>query len=120
MATARPREVQIELTEGEYVAERGKRALTWLIRINDGWAHVSEWPGAEIERCQARSGTVWESLTRLTVPLGTRLTRVESRPAAYAARDALDYLKRAPTQVARRVFRQEYRVGSRGALLREG
>jgi hypothetical protein len=119
MATARAREVQVELTEGEYVAERGKRTLTWLVRINDGWAHVSEWPGAEIERRDARSGTVWENLTRLTVPTGTRLTRVESRPAPYQARDALDYLKRAPTQPPRRVFRQEFRVGSRGDLLRD-
>ena len=101
MATARVREVQIELTEGEYVAARGKRELTWLIRLNDAWVHVSEWPGAEIERIQARSGTVWENLTRLTVAPGTRLTRVESRPAPYTSRDALDYLKRAPTQAAR-------------------
>ena len=101
METARPREVQIELTEGEYIAERGKRTLTWLIRINDGWAHVSEWPGAEVERCSAKSGTVWESLTRLSVLPGTRLTRVESRPAAYPPRDALDYLKRAPKQAPR-------------------
>jgi hypothetical protein len=120
MAAAGPREVLIELTEGEYVAERGKRTITWLIRINDDWAHVSEWPGVEVERCQAKSGMVWENLTRLMVPPGTLLTRIESRPAPYQKHDALDYLKRAPTQPARRVFRQEYRVGSRGSLLREG
>ena len=119
MNAARPREVQIELTCGEYIAARGKRELNWLIRLNDAWVHVSEWPGAEIERMQAKSGTVWENLTRLTVVPGTRLTRVESRPGAYVARDALDYLKRAPTQPARRVFRQEFRVGSRGGLFRQ-
>ncbi len=119
MATARAREVLIELTEGEYIAARGKRTLTWLIRINDAWAHVSEWPGAEIQRCDARSGTVWENLTSLSVPPGTRLTRVESRPDAYAARDALDYLRQAPTQPRRRVIRQQFRVGHRGALLRD-
>jgi hypothetical protein len=119
MSTARAREVQVELTEGEYVAERGKRTVTWLVRINDDWAHVSEWPGAEVERCQAKSGMVWENLTRLLVAPGTRLTRVESRPAEPARRDALDYLKRAPTQPPRRVLRQEFRVGARGDLLRE-
>jgi hypothetical protein len=118
MATARPREVQIELTEGEYVAPRGKSQVTWLIRLNDAWVHVTEWPGAEVERCQTRSGMVWQNLTRLTVPAGAQLTRVESRPAPYAKRDALDYMKRAPS-VAKHVSRQEFRVGARGDLIRQ-
>jgi hypothetical protein len=115
---ASPGPLAIELTEGEYVAPRGKRELTWLIRLNDAWVHVSKWPGAEIERCQTRSGTVWENRTRLLVLPGARLTRIESRPAPYAKRDALDYLKRAPTS-ERRVLRQEFRVGRRGDLLRQ-
>jgi hypothetical protein len=119
MAAARARDVKIELIEGEYIAPRGKSTLTWLIRLNDAWVHVSEWPGVEVERCQTKSGTVWQNLTRLSVPPGARLTRVESRPAPYAKRDALDYMKSAP-QVARRVLRQEFRVGGRGDLIREG
>lgn len=111
------REVDIELTEGEYIAQRGTLKVTWLVRFNDAWVHVSEWPGVEVERCEAKSGVVWENLTRLKVPAGIRLTRVESRPAPYAARDALDYLRRSP-DAARRVLRQEFRVGSRGELLR--
>lgn len=118
MATP-PREVKIELTEGEYIAARGKTNVTWLIKLNDAWVHITEWPGAEVERCQTKSGMVWQNLTRLTVPPGAQLTRVESRPAPYAHKDALDYLKGAP-QVARRVFRQEFRVGGRGDLLRDG
>jgi hypothetical protein len=114
----RERRVSIDLTEGEYIAPRGTRELTWLIRINDAWVHVSQWPEAEIERCQATPGVVWQNVTHLTVPAGTRLTRVESRPAPYAKRDALDYLTRSKTQAARRVLRQEYRVGPRGDLLR--
>jgi hypothetical protein len=117
MTRAPARDVTIELREGEYVAERGKRKVTWLVRLNDAWVHISEWTGAEVERCQARSGVVWETLTRLLVPAGTRLTRVESRPAPYAQRDALDYLKRSP-DAARRVSRQEFSVGQRGDLLR--
>ncbi len=117
MTTARPREVMIELTEGEYISPRGKAQVTWLIRLNDAWVHVTEWPGADVERCQTRSGMVWQNLTRLTVPAGTRLTRVESRPAPYAQRDALDYLKRSP-DAARRVSRQEFRVAARGDLIR--
>lgn len=116
--TGRPRRVTVELREGEYIAPRGTRELTWLVRINDAWAHISKWPEAEVTRCQTKPGVVWENLTQLLVPPGTRLTRVESRPAPYAKQDALDYLSRSKTQAARRVFRQEYRVGARGDLLR--
>ena len=118
MPPAPARDVTIELREGEYIAERGKRKLTWLIRLNDAWVHINEWPGVEVTRCQARSGVVWENLTLLVVPVGTKLTRVESRPAPYAQRDALDYLRRSP-DAARRTSRQEFHVGARGELLRE-
>ena len=111
------REVDIELTEGEYIAERGILKVTWLVRFNDAWVHVSEWPGVEVERCEAKSGVVWENRTRLKVPAGLRLTKVESRPAPYAPRDTLDYLRKSP-DAARRVFRQEFRVGPRGELSR--
>jgi hypothetical protein len=126
MASAPPREakpsgtrpnVSIELTEGEYIAARGKTTVTWLIKLNDAWVHISEWPGAEQERCRTKSGMVWQNLTRLSVPPGAQLTRVESRPAPYAKRDALDYLKSAP-DVKRRTIRQEFRVSNRGDLLR--
>jgi len=116
---AAPREVTIELTEGEYIAARGKSTVTWLIKLNDAWVHLSEWPGAEVERCPTKSGMVWQNLTRLSVPPGAQLTRVESRPAPYARKDALAYLKASP-QPARRVFRQEFRVGARGDLRRGG
>ncbi len=118
MATAPQRQVTVELTEGEYIAERGKRELTWLIRLNDGWVHISKWPGAEVERRQVRAGTVWENRTLLSVMPGARLTRVESRPAPYAQRDALDYLSRGggPT---RQQLRHEFCVGPRGELLRQ-
>ncbi|HEY6079505.1 MAG TPA: hypothetical protein VIW29_11910, partial [Polyangiaceae bacterium] len=94
MAAAPERQVTVELTEGEYVAERGKRELTWLIRLNDDWVHVSKWPGAQVERRDVKSGTVWENRTLLCVSPGARLKRIESRPAPYVARDALDYLRR--------------------------
>jgi hypothetical protein len=111
------RQVTIELTEGEYVVERGKRELTWLIRLADGWIHISKWPGAEIQRCELKSGMVWENRTRLLVTPGARLVRVESRPPAYQKRDALSYLER-PSAPKRRVLRQEFRVGVRGNLLK--
>jgi hypothetical protein len=109
--------VTIELTEGEYVAERGKREVTWLVRINDAWAHISKWPSAEVARAELKSGMVWENRTTLLVPPGQRLIRVESRPAPYTQRDALDYLRRSPA-APRQVVRQEFRVGGRGQLLR--
>lgn len=115
---ARPRSVTIELTEGEYVAARGKRELTWFIRQNDGWVHISRWPGAEVTRCEVRSGMVWQNRTRLAVTAGTRLRRVESSPAPYVRRDALDYLTRG-LKAQRRVHRAEFRVDGRGNLLRD-
>lgn len=111
-------EVEIELTEGEYIAPRGTRHVTWLIRLNDAWVHLSTWPNVEIERCQARSGTVWENRSRLRAPPGTRLIRVTSRPSAYPERDVLDYLAR-PQSSHQHVLRQEFQVGRRGALLRK-
>jgi hypothetical protein len=111
-------DVTVELTEGEYVVPRGKHEVTWLIRLNDAWIHVSKWPGAEVERCRTKSGMVWENLTRLSVPPGAALQRIDSRPSAHVERDALDYLERAPSGAQRRVIRQEYRVGKRGDLLR--
>lgn len=113
-----PRQIMVELTEGEYVAARGKREVTWLVRINDGWVHISKWPGAEVARVELKSGMVWENRTTLQVPPGQRLIRVESRPAPYTQRDALDYLRRGPA-AQRRVVRQEFRVGPRGQLLRQ-
>ncbi len=115
----RSREVTIELSEGEYIAPRGTREVTWLVRLNDAWVHCSQWPGVEVTRCEAKPGTVWENLSRLLVPPGAELRRIESRPAPAPPRDALDYLKRAPTAPARRVFRQEFRVDGRGELIRK-
>mgnify|MGYP001547409384 CR=1 FL=1 len=112
-----PPSVDIDLTEGEYIAPRGKSTVTWLIKLNDAWVPISEWPGATTERCQTKSGMVWQNLTRLRVQPGAQLTRVESRPAPYTKRDALDYLKSSP-DAKRRTIRQEFRVGKRGDLLR--
>jgi hypothetical protein len=115
----RDRELTVELKEGEYIAPRGTQEVTWLIRLNDAWVHVSQWPAAEVERCEARSGTVWENRTQLVVKAGAELRRIESRPAPVVHRDVLDYLKRAPTGPARRVIRQEFRVNGRGDLVRK-
>jgi hypothetical protein len=112
-------DLTVELTEGEYIAPRGKHEVTWLIRLNDAWVHVSKWPGAEVERCPTKSGMVWENLTRLRVPPGAELQRIDARPAPYVPRDALDYLERAPCGASRRVIRQQFRVGKRGDLLRQ-
>ena len=58
-------DVTIELTEGEYVAERGKRKLTWLIRLNDAWVHVREWPGVEVEQVGTDEGAAVQKGDRL-------------------------------------------------------
>ena len=101
-------------------ARAARRNVTWLIKLNDAWVHISEWPGAEVERCQTKSGMVWQNLTRLTVPAGGRsCTRVESRPAPYAKRDALDYLKSALRRSPDALSGRNFASASRGDLLRD-
>ena len=105
-----------ELFEGEHIVERGSAEVTWFFRKNDGWEHVSQWPGAAVERLDAGAGTVWQSRVALTVPRGTRLMRVESRPAPLQRAGAFEHLSRAPRNPPRRVRRNYFRVGRGGAL----
>lgn len=109
-------DVEVALVEGEYVADRGTQRISWWIRRNDAWIHCSAWPGAEVERITARSGTVWETCTRLSAAPGTSLLRVERRPIEPPRRDVIDYLARAGAKQYR-TLRREFRIGARGALL---
>lgn len=107
---------EIELFEGEHVVERGSEEITWFVRCNDGWLHASQWPGASVERLEARAGTVWESRITLSVPRATRLMRVESRPAPYERANVFEHLRRAPGAPPRKTARRYFRVERGGRL----
>ena len=107
----------IELFESERVGERGNDKSVWLVRKNDAWVSVVEWPGARVEPLEPGAGTVWERRVQLRLPRGTPLQRVESRPAVPDRRDPLLHLTQSPRRAPRRVRKREFRVGPRGRLL---
>ena len=116
-APSQPLEL-VELIDEERIVERGTGQVNWFVRWNDGWVHVTKWPGALSQRLDAGAGTVWQSRTELKVPRGTHLMRVESRPSSYAREDPLDYLTRGAPTKSRRTRRTYYVVGRNGLLVR--
>jgi hypothetical protein len=109
----------VEVVEGEHVAGRGTSEITWFVRQNDAWVHVSEWPGVEIERLDAGPGTVWQSRVILRLVRETPLMRVETRPAPDERAGAFEHLKRGPKPPPRHTDRRYYKVGRRGDLVRD-
>ena len=106
----------VELIDEERIVPRGTAQVNWFVRLNDGWVHVSTWPGARSERLAAGAGTVWQSRTELDLPRGSRLMRVESRPDIYSRESPLDYLTRGAPSKTRKLRRTYYRVGRQGEL----
>ena len=41
-----PPPVVVEVIDEERIAPRGTAQVNWFVRLNDGWVHVSAWPGA--------------------------------------------------------------------------
>jgi hypothetical protein len=116
-APSPPQEV-VEVVDEERIVERGTGQVNWFVRLNDGWVHVSAWPGALSERLDAAAGVVWQSRTQLRVPRGTQFMRVESRPTPYAREDPLDYLTRGAPSKSRKTRRNYYAAGRGGELYR--
>lgn len=111
--------VRVELESSESIAERGTRKVAWLVRVADAWVRAGELSGATVEQLEPRAGTIWCSRIEILLAPGTRLMRVESRPAPLERKSALDYLAQEIRQPRRRVQRTLYRVGRRGELERE-
>lgn len=111
--------VRVELESGESIAERGTVKIAWLVRQGDAWVRAGELSGAVVEQLEPGAGTVWRHRIELSLVPGTRLMRVESRPAKVQRRSALDYLAREARKPPRQVRRTTYRVGRRGELERE-
>jgi hypothetical protein len=111
-----PPDESVDVVDEERIVPHGTLEITWFVRKNDDWQHVSEWPGASVERLSAGAGTVWQNRTELRVPRGTRLMRVESQPRQARPQSPLDYLTRGASQLPRRVRRSYFTVGPNGAL----
>ncbi len=106
----------VEVVDEERIVERGTAQINWFVRKNDGWVHVTEWPGARSQRLDAGAGTVWQSRTELDVPRGTRFMRVESRPNPYQRESPLEYLTRGTPSKSRRVRRSYFAAARAGNL----
>jgi hypothetical protein len=108
----------IELIEEERVVERGTHRVSWFVRVRDAWIAASKVDSAstELEK-RPGPGVVWRRHTRLELPPGTRVLRVEQSPRALV-RTPLEHLAKSrssPRQSSRRV----YSIGSRGELVPE-
>ena len=90
--------------------------VTWLVQHNDGWVRARSHPAARSEPLERGSRVVWRTRVTLSLPRGTGLERVESRPAPNQ-RTALDYLTGSARGASRRTTRRSYVVGPGGALL---
>jgi hypothetical protein len=112
-----PPEESVDVVDEERIVPHGTLEVTWFIRKNDAWLHVSQWPGAVVERLSAGAGTVWQNRTQLCAPRGARFMRVASRPGEPPTQNALEYLTRGALKPPRRVRRSYYQLGSGGALL---
>ena len=107
---------RVELVEEESVAPGGAVMVTWLVQYNDGWVRARSHPAAQSEPLERGSRVVWRTRVTLSLPRGTALERVESRPAPNE-RTALDYLTGSARGASRRTTRRSYVVGPGGALL---
>lgn len=111
--------VRVELESRESIAERGTVKVAWLARSGDAWVRAGELSGAVVEQLEPGAGTIWRVRIEIELAPGSRLMRVESRPALPERLGALDYLAREVRQPRRRVRRTTFRVGRRGELERE-
>ena len=108
----------IELTDEERVVNRGTHTINWYIRVHDAWVAAAKVEGASTEmEKRPGPGVVWRRLTRLELPLGTRVLRVEQRPSELV-RTALQHLVNSRSST-RHTSRRVYSFGLRGELVPE-
>jgi hypothetical protein len=108
----------VDLVDGEHVVARGAARTTWFVRQGEGWVRAADWAGAEVERRSSGPGTVWERAIRLSLPAGTELLRVETRPLPPPPRDPLSYLQSEIRTTPRATRRTVFRVLRGGRLAR--
>lgn len=114
------RDELVELVDTERVVPRGALRTTWFVRQGEGWTKAADWAGAELERRNSGPGTVWERAIRLSLPAGTEVMRVETRPRPEEPKDPLSYLERDTRAAPRATRRTVFRVERGGRLARAG
>lgn len=107
--------VRVQLVLGEYVAPRGHKKVSWLVRRADAWVPAGTVPGAVTESLAAGPGTIWESSVTLDLDAGAEVVRVISAPRA-EQRSVLDYLAAAPPRAESTTRRTTFRVKADGQL----
>jgi hypothetical protein len=108
----------IELIDEERVVARGAVEISWSVRVHDAWVAAARVEGALSEMDKnAGPGVVWRRHTRLELPPGTRLLKVERSPSALE-RTALQHLMKSGSS-RRRTRQWVYSVGSHGELVLE-
>jgi hypothetical protein len=110
---------RVELVGEESVVARGVCRIVWFARHNDAWVAINELPNARVEQLDATQGTVWRTRVVFEAAEGTRLMRVETRPARRAPRAALDYLTAGDQSMKKQTLRSYFRVSPRGVITRE-
>jgi hypothetical protein len=108
----------IELTDEERIVDRGTSDIHWFVRVNDGWLPAAKVDGAvsEMEN-NAGPGVVWRRHTRLDLPRGTRILKIQRSPGT-SNRSALEHLVKSRSSPQKTV-RWVYSLGSRGELVLE-
>lgn len=109
-----PLEVVV-LTEEEVVLRGGSGTTTWLVPYHDGTLRPQRHPRAKVEQLQRGPGVVWRTRIELTLPRGSELTRVHSRPSE-ERRSALAHLTSGAKGSTQKTTRTRFRVGVGGKL----
>jgi len=112
-----PAEVVV-LTEEEVVLRGGSGTTTWLVPHNDGTLRPQRHPTARVELLDRGAGIVWRTRIELTLPRGSVVTRIHTRPSD-DRRSALAHLTSGATGSAKKTTRTRFRVGIGGKLEEE-
>jgi hypothetical protein len=118
MASGEPGAVseRVALIEEEFVAARGSARVSWLVRKNDGWVRAGSVPGAVSEQLSSGPGIVWRRRVELSLPRGTQLVRVETRPEPRPTSTMEHLTGGAPGRKREITRRQLWRVAAGGLL----
>lgn len=107
---------RLALIEEEFVAARGSARVVWWVKKNDGWVRAGSAPGAVSERLSAGPGIVWRTRIELSVPRGSQVVRVETRPEPRPT-STMEHLTGGAPGRKREITRRQLRRVATGGVL---
>jgi hypothetical protein len=107
---------RVSLIEEEFVAARGSARVVWLVKKNDGWVRAGSAPGAVSERLSSGPGIVWRTRVELSLPRGTHVVRVETRPEPRPT-STMEHLTGGAPGRKREITRRQLRRVAAGGVL---